>query len=142
MQDQTPDRATPDVAEWAEGAHHNAADLAAMLGVTHEQFTKDPLALLPGLQNYVSRLPLDQFEQSDWITLHSDLTSYLADVLVRRRNATWQKVDDSSSPTGSRFFIVATGIDGAVHQIEPYDVVMFGPGGQRTYMRFVGDRAL
>jgi len=25
---------------------------------------------------------------------------------------------------------------------EPYDVVMFGPGGRRTYMRFVGDRAL
>ena len=25
---------------------------------------------------------------------------------------------------------------------EPYEVVMFGPAGQRTYMRFVGDRAL
>ena len=25
---------------------------------------------------------------------------------------------------------------------EPYDVVMFGPAGRRTYMRFVGDRAL
>ena len=25
---------------------------------------------------------------------------------------------------------------------EPYDVVMFGPGGRRTYMRFVRDRAL
>jgi hypothetical protein len=25
---------------------------------------------------------------------------------------------------------------------EAYDVVMFGPAGQRTYMRFVGDRAL
>ena len=25
---------------------------------------------------------------------------------------------------------------------EPYDVVMFGPAGRRTYMRFLGDRAL
>jgi hypothetical protein len=25
---------------------------------------------------------------------------------------------------------------------EPYDVVMFGPAGRRSYMRFVGDRAL
>jgi len=25
---------------------------------------------------------------------------------------------------------------------EPYDVVMFGPAGRSTYMRFVGDRAL
>ena len=25
---------------------------------------------------------------------------------------------------------------------EPYEVVMFGPAGRRTYMRFVGDRAL
>ena len=25
---------------------------------------------------------------------------------------------------------------------EPYEVVMFGLAGRRTYMRFVGDRAL
>ena len=25
---------------------------------------------------------------------------------------------------------------------EPYEVVLFGPAGRRTYMRFVGDRAL
>ncbi|OKJ99780.1 hypothetical protein AMK26_27715 [Streptomyces sp. CB03234] len=124
MQNRTPDEAAAEVAEWAEGAHRNALGLATMLGVTAEQYTRDPLALLPGLQNYVDRLPLGEFEQSDWITLHTDLTSYLGDLLVHRHDATWMKMTDESSPAGYRFVIAAEGHDGGIHHVEPYDVVM------------------
>jgi hypothetical protein len=124
MQNNTSAGSAADVSGWAEGAHRNAAHLASMVGVTREQFDSDPLAALPGLQSYVSRLPLDQFEQSDWITLHTDLVSFLGDVLVRRRGGHWTKVDDPDSPAGYRYFIEASSLDGRVRQVEPYDVVM------------------
>lgn len=124
MRNNTSDGAASEVSQWAEGAHGNAAHLAALVGVTRERFEADPLASLPGIQNYVSRLPLGEFEQSDWITLHTDLVSFLGDVLVRRRGARWKKVDDPEAPAGHRYFVEAIGLDGEAYQVEPYDVVM------------------
>ncbi|MEU8626681.1 hypothetical protein [Streptomyces sp. NPDC048669] len=124
MQDETPAELKADISEWASGAHHRAAGLAEMLDVTPEQYDEDPLTLLPGLQNYADRLPLGEFEQSDWITLHTDLTAYLGDLMVRRYGAAWVKVSDPSSPAGYRYLIEANGLDGAEYRIEPYDIVM------------------
>ncbi|MFI2368543.1 hypothetical protein [Streptomyces sp. NPDC018833] len=124
MDNAGPGASAVDISSWAEGAHQNAAHLAAMVGVSLDRFETDPLAALPGLQNYVSRLPLEDFEQSDWITLHTDLVSFLGDVLVRHRGGHWSVVDDASSPAGCRFVIEATDLDGNVRQVEPYDVVM------------------
>lgn len=124
MKNGTPDGAGIEVLEWTEGAHRNAVGVATMLGVAPERYAEDPLALLPNLQNYVDRLPLSEFEQSDWITLHTDLTSYLGDLLVRRRSAAWRKVTDQSSPAGYRYVIEAKGLDGKMYRVEPYDVVM------------------
>ncbi|MGW2746868.1 hypothetical protein [Streptomyces sp. NPDC001450] len=124
MQNKTPNELAAAAEGWAEGALQNARHLASMLSVPSDQFDADPLAILPALENYVSRLPLDEFEQSDWITLHTDLTSFLGDVLVRRRGGTWIKVVDASSPAGFRYLIEAEGLDGDMHRVEPYDVVM------------------
>lgn len=124
MQNETPVSPASDIAEWAVGAHDRAASVAEMIGIAKDQYTEDPLTLLPGLQTYVDRLPLGDFEQSDWITLHTDLTAYLGDLMVRRHDATWVKFSDSSSPAGYRYLLEATGIDGATHRVEPYDVTM------------------
>ncbi|MGW2085971.1 hypothetical protein [Streptomyces sp. NPDC001880] len=113
-----------DVSDWAEGAHRNALALAAMFGLTSEQYSEDPLVLLPGFQSYVDRLPLDEFEQSDWITLHTDLTSYLGDLLVLRHGAAWKKFADQSAPVGYRYIVEARGLDGCTYSVEPYDVAM------------------
>ncbi|MFI6003869.1 hypothetical protein ACIA98_26295 [Streptomyces sp. NPDC051366] len=61
--------------------------MADMLGVAPEISTRDPLSLVPALQDYVFRAPLGDFEQSDWITLHSDLMSCAADYLIQRHGA-------------------------------------------------------
>ncbi|WP_330238847.1 hypothetical protein [Streptomyces sp. NBC_00525] len=114
----------PHTSEWTAGMHLHAAGLAEMLGLSERQYTEDPLILLPGLQNYVDRLPLAEFEQSDWITLHTDLTAYLGDLMVLRHQATWVDVEDSTSPAGYRWFIEATGLDGNRYRVEPYDVAM------------------
>ncbi|MGW2647869.1 hypothetical protein ACWC2T_23800 [Streptomyces sp. NPDC001393] len=124
MQSKTPDGSSAEVLEWAEGAHRNAAGLASVLGVSPERYAEDPLTLLPGLQSYVDRLPLGEFEQSDWIALHTDLTSYLGDLLVRRHGAIWTKIADANWPVGYRYFVEATGLDGEQRRVEPYDVVM------------------
>ncbi|MGW1538968.1 hypothetical protein ACWCPM_01500 [Streptomyces sp. NPDC002309] len=122
MQNRTPDEAAAQ--EWTEGAHHNAAGLAASLGLAPERYAEDPLLLLPGLQSYVDRLPLAEFEQTDWIGLHTDLTSFLGDLLVRRHGARWVRAADPSSPAGHRYYVEAKGLDGKVWRVEPYDVVM------------------
>ncbi|WP_431781532.1 hypothetical protein [Streptomyces chumphonensis] len=111
------------LAEWAEGARKNAAAVAGMLDVSDQAHREDPLAALAALQDYVSRLPLSEFEQSDWFTLHSDLVSFLADVLIRRRGAQWNVKADPSVRRGYRYVLQATGLDGAERQIDPYDVV-------------------
>ncbi|MBD3932569.1 hypothetical protein IF129_13535 [Streptomyces chumphonensis] len=94
-----------------------------MLDVPDQAHREDPLAALAALRDYVSRLPLSEFEQSDWFTLHSDLVSFLADVLIRGRGAEWNVKADPSVRRGYRYVIQATGLDGAKRQIDPYDVV-------------------
>ena len=81
------------------------------------------MSLIPALQGYVSRAPLSEFEQSDWITLHSDLMSYVADYLIQKHGAQWKVADDPSVPRGYRYVIEATGRDGVTRRIDPADVV-------------------
>ncbi|MFE2966816.1 hypothetical protein ACFXKC_24710 [Streptomyces sp. NPDC059340] len=114
----------PNLERWIEEGRRTIIDIADMLGVPPDAYTRDPLSLIPALQNYVSRLPLGQFEQSDWVTLHSDLLSYVADFLVQRHGARWDVVDDSTTPRGYRYVIEAQGLDGEIRRIDPADVVM------------------
>ncbi|MCK1814628.1 hypothetical protein MTQ13_10125 [Streptomyces sp. XM4011] len=113
----------PDLERWAEEGRRTILDIADMLGVSAETYCGDPLSLVPVLQNYVSRLPLDQFEQSDWITLHTDLMAYTADFLIRKHGARWRVVDDPAAPRGYRYVIEAEGRDGETRTIDPTDVV-------------------
>ena len=59
-----------------------------MLDVPEAGYESDPLLLAGPLQSYVSRLPLAEFEEEDWRTLHNDLACHLADLLIRRDGAT------------------------------------------------------
>lgn len=113
-----------DISEWSNGAHERAAGIAEMFGVTMEDYTENPLSLLPNLQNYVDRLPFNEFEQSDWVTLHTDLSAYLGDLMTIHHGAKWTKVSDPTSPAGYRFLVESRGLNGAVHHIEPFDIVM------------------
>lgn len=113
----------PDLQGWAEEGRRNIVDVADMLGVAPEVYTRDPMSLAPALQDYVSRAPLSEFEQSDWIALLSDLMSYVADCLIQKHGARWQVADDASAPRGYRYVVEATGWDGVTRRIDPADVV-------------------
>ncbi|MFF9567525.1 hypothetical protein [Streptomyces sp. NPDC014685] len=114
----------PDLERWSEEGRQTVIDVADMLGVPPTTYTRDPLSLIPALQNYVSRLPLDQFDQSDWATLHSDLMSYVSDFLIQKHGARWTVVDDSTTARGYRYVIEAEDRDGENRKLDPADVVM------------------
>ncbi|MGW5213820.1 hypothetical protein ACWEQO_22120 [Streptomyces sp. NPDC004051] len=113
----------PELDRWIEEGRRAILDIAEMLGVSADAYTADPARLIPYLQNYVSRLPLREFEQPDWMTLHGDLLSYVADFLIRVHGARWIVVEDQSMPHGFRYVIEATGREGGVHRVDPADVV-------------------
>ncbi|GGS12012.1 MULTISPECIES: hypothetical protein [Streptomyces] len=118
-----PKASEPDIREWAEQGRRTIIDVADMLGVPPETYTHDPMSLIPALQDWVSRAPLDEFEQSDWVTLHADLMCYLADFLIQKYGARWQVEDDSATHRGHRYVIEATGIDGRTRRIDPAEIV-------------------
>jgi hypothetical protein len=113
----------PDLQGWIEEGRRNIIDVADMLGVPPDVYGRDPMSLIPALQDYVSRAPLDEFEQSDWVTLHADLMSYIADYLIQKHGARWDVADDPTAPRGYRFVIEATGRDGQTRRVDPADVV-------------------
>ncbi|MFF7382917.1 hypothetical protein [Streptomyces griseoluteus] len=113
----------PDLRAWAEGEAANACWFADALGVPPEVYGRDPASLVPALQDYVSRVPFAEFEQSDWITLHADLMSYVADHLVRTYQARWNVVTDDTSPSGYRYVIEAAGRDGRHRRLDPARLV-------------------
>ena len=84
----TPEDRSAALSQWSEDTSGNTEELADMLGITPAEHAEDPLTLLAPLQEYVSQLPLDDFEQSDWVALHTDLASFVADVLARH-DASW-----------------------------------------------------
>ncbi|WPW30466.1 hypothetical protein P6B95_25910 [Streptomyces atratus] len=114
----------PDLEHWITEGRQTVIDIADMLGVPPAVYTRDPLTLIPALQNYVSRLPFGQFEQSDWGTLHSDLMSYVSDFLIETHDARWVVVDDSAMPRDYRYVIEVEGRDGEIRKIDPSDIVI------------------
>ncbi|EFL16738.1 hypothetical protein [Streptomyces sp. C] len=111
------------VQEWHDDSHKNACGIADMLGVPPETYEADPTTLILALQDYVHSAPLDEFEESDWITLHCDLASYLADVMIRRHGAAWHVADDPDTPRGYRYVLEAHGQNGSTHRLDPFAVV-------------------
>ncbi|WP_399087877.1 hypothetical protein ACGH2B_12095 [Streptomyces sp. BBFR2] len=124
MQPSEADQARADLEQWAQEAHENVLGIADMLNVPAEQYEQDVLILIGPLQDYVSRLPLDEFEQDDWVTLHSDLAAYVADVGIHEHGASWKVRDDETSPSGFRYVIEGAALDGETSSVDPFDVVM------------------
>ncbi|MEV0982366.1 hypothetical protein [Streptomyces sp. NPDC049915] len=112
-----------DLQGWSEERHRNAIDIADMLGLSPEIYASDPTGLIPALDDYVSRAPLSEFEESDWVTLHLDLASCVADFFIHKYGAHWIVADDPTGPVGLRYVLEATGLDGQTHRVDPIDVV-------------------
>ncbi|MDN5382799.1 MULTISPECIES: hypothetical protein [Streptomyces] len=72
-----------------------------MLGISPEVYARDPMTVIPALDDYASRVPLSEFEKSDRITLHLDPVSFLADFLIQKSDARWVLEDAPEGPVGT-----------------------------------------
>jgi hypothetical protein len=111
------------LAGFAEELSGNFESVAKVVGAPVAAAERDPVSMLPFLQVYVSELPLDEFEQEDWATLHADLVSFLAKAMSVKYGATWVVRESPTSPRGYRYVLRATDARGAAHEVDPFEVV-------------------
>jgi len=111
------------LAEFAQEISGNFESVADVVGAPVAVAERDPLSVLPFLQAYVSEMPLDEFEEEDWATLHADLVSFLVKVMSVKYGATWAVRESPNSPRGYRYVLRATDARGATHEVDPFEVV-------------------
>ena len=90
------------------------------LGAGDLDLDADPLTLLPYLNRFVAVQDYDDFDEDDWLYLHTMLAAYIADVLIRKYGARWRLRNDSRGPN---YMLAAIGYDGCEHEVSPLDVV-------------------
>jgi hypothetical protein len=112
-----------DVATWASDCRRNFQGLLDMLGVSSQQVAADPFTVVPYLQAYLSELPLSQFERDDWVALHSDLATILAEYMIAKHGAQWVVRDAPRSPRGYRYVLQVNGPLTGDGIVDPFEVV-------------------
>ncbi|GGM21475.1 hypothetical protein ACFFX1_00545 [Dactylosporangium sucinum] len=111
-------QAREDLPVWASESHQNFEALVRGLDAPAQAVAADPFVLVPYLQAYVSGLPLSEFQQDDWVTLHTDLGSFVAEYMIVKHGARWAIRDAPRSPRGFRYVIeTASGF------VDPFAVV-------------------
>lgn len=114
----------PRLDHWAHGAHSAIRAMVESIGGNVAAFDRDPLTFQAPLDDFVARLPWRDFEQEDWIWLHSQLVAYAAEILIRTRGGRWMRVTDASASTGHRYLISLTGRDGSTRQVDLHTLVL------------------
>ncbi|MYW05441.1 hypothetical protein [Streptomyces sp. SID3343] len=82
-----------------------------------------PLSAVGVLDDYVQRLPLDEFEAEDRITLRSDLSAFVTVVLLETYGGTYRARLDDALPTGWEPVIDVVGPDARHRVIAPGPLV-------------------
>ncbi|MEV6491971.1 hypothetical protein AB0M20_25645 [Actinoplanes sp. NPDC051633] len=117
------DEARSGLPDWAADLRDNFDSVIEVVGAPPGEADSDPVSVLPYLQSYINELPLEEFENSDWATLHTDIVSFLARVMAVDRRATWQVREAPNSPRGYRYVLRATDAQGNAHDVDPFEVV-------------------
>lgn len=100
----------------------NFESVAEVVGAPLDRAVVDPPVILGYLQLWVDRLPVDEMEQDDWVTLHTDLVSVVARLMQHYLGAAWEVAADTKAP-GYRYRLTATDRQGLVHRVDPFEVV-------------------
>lgn len=117
------DQARAGLAEWASGGNESVYSMAAEFGASRESVEADPLSILPRWNDFISRLPLDEFDDDDWFWLQSQVAAYLAFVLIRVHGGRWDVVPDEASPDRFVYVVAVTGWDGRERNVDLLDLV-------------------
>lgn len=86
-------------------------------------FDRDPLTAVSLLDDFVARSPWQEFEEDDWIWLHTQLTAFVAEVLVRVYGGAWKAVVNPAAPRGWTPVVEVLGADGHLRQVDVMSLV-------------------
>ncbi|MEV8021819.1 hypothetical protein AB0O76_36940 [Streptomyces sp. NPDC086554] len=117
------DTPPPPLEEWALGAHNAIRAMVDSVGGDVAVFDHDPLTFQTTLDDFVTRLPFKEFEEDDWIWLHSQLVAYTADILIRNYGGRWARLTDASLTPSHRYLIAAVSQDGVPRHIDLHSLV-------------------
>lgn len=112
-----------DLEEWASGAQPAIRDLIDGLGGDVEAFDADPLSAVAVLDDLIIRMPWQDFENDDWIWIHSQLSAFVAVFLIHHFGGEWKAVPAPSAPGGWMPVIEVRGKDGHPHRVAPVELV-------------------
>ncbi len=115
--------AQADLSTWASDCRRNFQEILQMLGAPADQVAADPFAVVPYLQVYLSELPLREFERDDWVSLHSDLATVLAEYMIRKHGGSWVVRDAPRAPRGFRYVIQVPRPLTGNGVVDPFEVV-------------------
>ncbi len=108
---------------WAGDSHQSFQEFAKETNAPAEALTGDPIALVPYLRAYLSELPLNEFTQDDWVTLHTDLASFLAEFMITNHAASWAVREAPNSPRGFRYVLAVDRPVAGSGVVDPFEVV-------------------
>ncbi|MFE3758143.1 hypothetical protein ACFXO9_27890 [Nocardia tengchongensis] len=103
--------------------------MSEILGADMDDYARDPLTAVGYWQNYLDRLPFEEFEAGDWNGLQTDLVSYLADILIRGFDGEWQVIADDASPRGYWYVVAVPDDQRQVRCLDPFGFVAERVGG-------------
>jgi hypothetical protein len=119
----TIEAATAGLPAWANEMQENFDSVVDIVNAPADEAAHDPASVLPYLQVYVAQLPLADFESQDSVTLHTDLASFVAQVMIVQRGARWTVRPAPSAPRGYRYVLSTSTADGAEHDADPFDII-------------------
>ncbi|SUD49360.1 Uncharacterised protein [Nocardia otitidiscaviarum] len=117
------EQARQGLSQWSSDCLANAAEMSDILGADADDYVRDPVTAFGAWQTYVDDLPFEELEHSDWVTLRTDLVSYLADILVRKFGAEWDVIADDLAPRGFRYVIVVRDEHSRIRSVDLFVLV-------------------
>lgn len=114
---------TGDLTEWETQRQRFLAALITLLEAESVDLDADPTALVPTIDEFVAAQDYSEIDQDDWLWLHTALAAYVAEVLIRKYDARWERRTDGRGPN---YLLVAEIGDGTDHAVSPMDVVHDG----------------
>jgi hypothetical protein len=89
-----------DMATWESQGRAAIRDMIDALGGDLDAFQHDPLSALPLMDDFVLRMPWQQFEEDDWVWIHAQLVAFVAEVLQHHHDGVWKRLPAPDTHSG------------------------------------------
>ena len=120
------DQARNSLKEWEQGGRESFFSMAEELGVSHDIAESNPLRLLGFWDDFVLRLPLDEFDDDDWFWLQSQISAFIAYTLIKVHGGRWDVIADASISSGFKYVLRVTGWDNEEHGVDVFELTHKG----------------